>query len=298
MEKQQNNISQKLLAYREKIDEVDNKIIDLLNFRMKIVKAVGEHKSDIKDKFFIKSAREADMIKDLVVKADGAIPKSIIVEIWRKIITSANMLEQDIKIALYNPNKSLEYHHRIKEYYSNLVPIADHSSSTNVILEIEKNNAQIGVVSLNSKDNLDHWWINIANNQKGLKVFAKIPFVIDSQDSVQEVDDLFIMAIKDAEKSQQDKTLLVLEVPGDSSIYALQKLFDQNQFAANIIKNVKIKEIYNFTFYLVEVAGFYDQNDAEIESLKNSKLKPHIKVIGHYPVPIDLSCDDYKNIKE
>jgi chorismate mutase len=51
--------------FRSKIDVIDNKIINLLKSRMAIVARVAEFKKSNNYKFFIRSAREADMIKDL-----------------------------------------------------------------------------------------------------------------------------------------------------------------------------------------------------------------------------------------
>ncbi len=293
MENQHNkNISKELLKYRSQIDQIDNKIINLLSDRMKIVSKVGKHKENVQDKCFIRSNREADMIKDLVCKADKSIPKSVIVTIWRKVITSANVLEQDIAIGVHNPQKLLSYHHLIKEYYGDFMPITDYSSSNNVISEIEKNNLQLGIFSLPTNDckndDLDHWWINIANNQSDLKVFTKIPFIEYEEDENMIKDDLLVVAIKDAEKSQSDKTLLTIELNSETSSHSLQKIFAENNLEAKIIKSTKIREINNIAFYLVEVDGFYEQDDEKIKLLSSSKIKPHVKVIGNYPTPIKL----------
>lgn len=292
MENQQNNIAPTLLEYRSEIDRIDQKIIDLLNQRMNVVAKVGKYKEAIKDRLFIRSAREADMIKNLLKKADSSIPRSAIVAIWRKIIASANILEQDIKIAVQNPQRSPLYDHFIKEYYGDFIEVTDYASSTKIISEIENNSIQLGCFStinesLNN-DDLDHWWINIANNKKDLKVFAKIPFIEYEKDRNMIHDSLMVVAIKEPEQSTSDKTLLTIELEGESSQYGLQKALIDAGLDAKIIKNVKVKLIPNITFYLVEVDGFFLADDDKFKELAAAKIKPHIKVIGHYPTPIIL----------
>ena len=69
MENQHNkNSSTTLQDLRSEIDKIDNQMIELLGQRMAIVSRVGELKKNNNEKFFIKSNREADMIKDLIKK--------------------------------------------------------------------------------------------------------------------------------------------------------------------------------------------------------------------------------------
>lgn len=292
MENQHNNTDQTLAKYRAQIDEIDQKIIDLINQRMEIVIQVGKHKEETGQRFFIKSSREADMIKNLINKASDNIPKSAIVSIWRKIITSANILEQGLKIAVQNPEKMPYYDHIIKEYYADFIDVTDHTSSTKVISAIESNEVQLGIFSMNDNsksDDLDHWWINIANNKNNLRVFAKIPFVEYEIDRNMSQDSLVVVGIKDPEQSKSDKTLLTIELEGEASLHSLQRALNDCGFnSAKIIKNVKVKLIQNITFYLVEIDGFFLQNDPKVKELATNKIKPHVKVIGHYPTPILL----------
>lgn len=274
-----------LLQLRKSIDEIDNQIIDLLNARMKIILQVSDYKKSIKDKFFIKSAREADMIKSLVTKADEHFPKSTIVNIWRKIITSANVLEQNINIALHNPRQIAHYEYLVKEYYGDFVPIIHHDNATDVVIDLEKNLVQIGIFSLN-KDYNDHWWINLANDKSGIKVFAKIPFVCYQKDKNWQDTNLFAAAIKDAEKSQDDKTLITIEIENQISKTQIQNTLKELGLECQILKSEKLEQVNNITFYLLELSGFFEESDEKIKALVKTKIKPFVKIIGHYPTPI------------
>lgn len=279
------NNQNQLLQLRKSIDKIDNQIIDLLNERMKIILEVSEYKKSIKDKFFIKSAREADMVKSLIEKADSNFPKSTIVNIWRKIITSANVLEQNLTIAIHNPNQIANYEYLVKEYYGDFIPIINHDSATDVVIDLEKQTAQIGIFAL-SKNCEEHWWINLANSKSGIKVFAQIPFVQRKEDKNLQNDILFAAAIKDAEKSQNDKTLLTVEIENQISKAQIQNTFKELGLACEILKSVKLEQISNITFYLIELDGFFDEKDEKIQSLSKAKIKPFVKIIGHYPTPI------------
>ena len=85
MQNQKNNNSENSLTdLRFQIDNIDDQIINLLGERMGIVNQVGELKKNNNEKFFIRSNREADMIKDLLKKSKSNFPKTAIINIWRK----------------------------------------------------------------------------------------------------------------------------------------------------------------------------------------------------------------------
>ncbi|MSP33873.1 MAG: hypothetical protein EXR06_03095 [Rickettsiales bacterium] len=295
---QQNKNSQTSLSQcRREIDTLDSKILALFEERMKIVAKVRKIKQENGELFFIKSAREADMIKDLIAKADPILPKSMIINIWRKIITSSNMLEQTLCIAIHNPNKLSDYTYLVREYYSDFVPLITHDSVNNVVLEIEKNNAQIAIFNLprlGSENNIDDigedWWINLANNKAGLRVFAKIPFMQYSNPDKQsgKAIELVAMAIKKPEKSQEDCSLFCIEVSNTVSKSQLLAAMSNNKIEGKILKSTRLKQVDDILFFLVEAQGYFDENSEEIKKLSKSKINPFIKILGVYPSGISI----------
>ena len=293
MENQQNKTSEPaLLALRQEIDAIDNQIIDLLGKRMQVINRVGELKKSNNEKFFIRSNREADMIKDLIKKSNSAFPKSAIVSIWRKIIASANMHEQSLNIALHNPKNVSDYSYLLREYYYDAVPINSHDSTSNVVAELEKGSAQIAVFELprlnedhEKSEMTDNWWIGLANNKSGIKIFAKIPFV-ESNDHKQI--NLVALAIKPAERSQEDNSLLYVEAKKEVSRSQILSAFIEQDLKATILKSVKLPQVDDVIFYLVELEGFHSEEDLAIKNLSKSKHRPYVKVLGTYACPIKI----------
>ncbi len=282
MENQQNKkYLEELLGCRNKIDKIDEEILTLLQKRMQIVGEVREIKSQNGEDFFIKSAREADMIKALVSRYDGVLPKSTIIGIWRKIIVSANMMEQPLKIALHNPRKIADYNYILREYYADFVPIVNHDSVANTALDIEKKTAQIAAFALPKSDNdnsCENWWINLANNKSGIKVFAKIPFV-----SLEDAPNLALLAIKEQERSSADNSLFCIEVSTTISKSQLLAVLKEIGIDAKILKTTQLKAVNDLSFHLVEADGFYDEKSDEVLTLAKHKIRPFVKVLGVYP---------------
>lgn len=295
MENQQNKTCETaLLALRQEIDKVDNQIIQLLGDRMQIINRVGELKKNNEEKFFIRSSREADMIKNLIKISDSNFPKSAIVSIWRKIIAAANMHEQQIKIALHNPKNISDYSYLLREYYYAAVPIDCHDSATNIVTDLEKGVAQIGVFALpkekegqEKSDMSDNWWIGLANNKSGIKIFAKIPFV-ESQEEDGDKINLVAVAIKPAEKSQEDNTLLYVELKKETSRSQIMAALSELGLKATILKSTKLSQIDDVIFYLVELEGFHAETDEKIQILSKSKIRPYVKVLGSYALPVRI----------
>jgi chorismate mutase len=291
MEKQQNKSYEPALqAIRQDIDKIDEKIITLLEERMNVISKVASLKKNHQEKFFIRSARESDMIKNLT-KRVKIFPKSIIVDIWRKIITAANMCEQPLSIGIHNPKNISDYVYLTKEYYSDIVPILNFDSATNLVAAIEKNEVQIGIFSLpKENDEIQHkedfgenWWISLANNNIGLKVFTRIPFIENKKyDAI----NLVALAVKEPEKSMADSSLLYVELKSEFSKQQLVALLKVAGISVKVLKFVKLPQVEGMAFCLLEAEGFFLENDEVFKSLKKSELKPYIKVLGHYATAI------------
>lgn len=297
-ENQHNKNNKNLQDLRNEIDEIDHEIINLINRRMSIIPKVSEIKKNNNEKFFIKSSREADMIKNLVKKVENNSLKLAVINIWRKIITNANNCEQKLKIGIHNPLSLVEYEYLVREFFSQEISITNFDSATNLIAEIEKSTINIGVFLLpkfeNEFDKKDttqkNWWINISNNRVGLKIYAKIPFFeFTSKINDHKKNDqlqLVLSAIKEAEPSGSDNTILSIEVSNSVSKSEIFSLFTNNNFNLKLLSCVKNSQFIGISLYLVEINGFFTENDLRIKQLSQDKIKPFIKVLGNYPLPI------------
>ncbi len=267
--------------FRSKIDVIDDKIINLLKSRMAIVANVAEFKKSNGYKFFIRSAREADMIKDLQKKCDFSFPKSAIFDIWRKIIASSNFIEQKLKITIHNPKNIPDYFYLARQYYGDFFPINSNKSAKNIISQINKNQIQIAVFNLGQETKNQSWWSIIGNSKSEAKIFALIPKAT-SKEKIHTQNDLFLVASKEAEKSQQDNSLLTLKINKDIPQNKILSTIRKAKLQAKILDSNQDK---NDITYLIELNGFYTNRCKEIVALKsNFDLKAKIKIIGNYPV--------------
>ena len=287
----ENQQNKTLALFREQIDEIDLKILTLLKDRMAVIKNVGDLKKSYNEKFYIRSNREADMIKNLVNLAENKFPKSAIINIWRKIITTANMSEQELRIAIHNPKNISDYTYLIREYYNNDVPIINYDSANSVVSDLENNNAQIGIFALPSsndesdkkEDTKENWWISLANNRIGLKIFAKIPFVeFEQKDKNTNSIQLVATAIKEPEKSNSDNTIITIETSKEITKSAILSALKEVELDGKILKSAQIIQFDGIKFHLIELKGFYLENDEILKKFSQTKIKPYVKILGHF----------------
>lgn len=293
----ENQHNKNLQILRDEIDAIDKQIIELIKSRMLIIPRVSELKKNNNEKFYIKSAREADMIKNLVSKVEGNYLKQAVASIWRKIICVANMEEQVLKIGIHNPRSIADYEYLVKDHFLAQANIINFDSATNLIAEMQNGSINIGVFLLpgdnddfDKKDSFqENWWINMANNQIGLKIYCKIPFVEFSSNKKMSNISLVATAIKSPEQSMQDSTIICLEANSQFSKSQIIALFKDNNLNAKILKSVKIQQLLGIVFYLIELDGFYLEDNLILKKLSQSNIKPFIKVLGHFPTPIILN---------
>ena len=244
--KKNNIIDPKLLELRTQIDNIDSKIIDLLINRMQIVDKVALFKKSQDDLLYIKSNREADMIKDISNRLKDYYPKSHIISIWRKIIAASNLREQDIKIGLYNPNNITDYQYIINEYYSQEFIVKNYDDAQLMIKEIKDKNINIALISCNLDNN--DWWQYLAKSN--IKIFAKIPFQSNSDHK------LYCLAIKNVEPSKNDVTILSTKYNNDIDLCQIQKKISDLGYKLSIIAhNIQNKSL------LIEILGYLDDKD-------------------------------------
>src|SRR5260370_27561259 len=91
-----------LKGLRRRLDEIDDKLQDLLIDRAQIVSLVGASKKDGNRPAY-QPAREAEIIRRLVGRHRGAFPVATLVRMWRGMVAAAGPLQTPFLICLFAP---------------------------------------------------------------------------------------------------------------------------------------------------------------------------------------------------
>lgn len=274
-----------LKDFRAKIDAIDNQIIKLLSKRMEVVKEVAKFKRKNHYQFFIRFARESDMIKNLQKHCNFGLSKSAIFAIWRKIIASSNALEQELKIIIHNPHNIPDYRYLAEQYYGSFIAIDESKNAKNIISQINSNKVQIGIFAQKAHKNQSSWWIILANNKTETKIFGLIPPIKKAtKNTIYNQNNLYMVANKDAEKSTADNSLLTIKTDKKITQNKILSIIKKTNLRPKILDQTQESKDQKSIWYLIELKGFYTNSCKEIIALASyfdSKTK--IKIIGNYP---------------
>lgn len=135
-----------LRVLRNHIDNIDAKIISLLNDRIITAKKVASLKQRL-GKSVYSPEREAEILKKLSEKNNGEISKEALESIYREIMSASLGVNKSLKIAYMGPEASFSNLAALKRFGSQVEYLACENIS-DVFLEVERKNADFGVVPI------------------------------------------------------------------------------------------------------------------------------------------------------
>ncbi len=138
-----------LQPLRAKIDELDHRIVELLNARARIVVDIGKvkHKSGApiyapdREKIVLERIRKANQ------EVGGPLPNSCLEAIYRELMSGSFALERPLRIAFLGPQGSFSHLASMKKFGSSVehVPVVAIES---VFDEISREHADLGLVPI------------------------------------------------------------------------------------------------------------------------------------------------------
>jgi len=93
---------------RNKIDAIDNKILDLLKDRIDCAKSIGKLK-DASSRAKWDPKREREIFERLLKTNEGVFPERSLTSIFHEIITSCRLSQKQIEIAYLGPEATFSH---------------------------------------------------------------------------------------------------------------------------------------------------------------------------------------------
>lgn len=133
---------------RDKIDEIDDRLLKLLNRRAELAIQIGQEKSKSSGaSHFHVPHREREIIERLQSHNNGIFPNSSVEAVFREIFSATLALEKPLVIAYFGPETTFTHQAALKQFghsaVYNPLPTID-----SVFTEVEKDNADYGVVPI------------------------------------------------------------------------------------------------------------------------------------------------------
>ena len=161
---------------RKKIDEVDEKILDLLNQRAKAAVAIGKEKQKKRLKTHDR-LREEKILKELILENKGPLSKKMIIAVYREILSVCRGLQSSIKVAYLGPKASNAYL-AVRKRFGAAVGFIPVNTIFDVFREVEKDKAQFGLVPVeNSTEGIISYTLDMFFNSE-LKISGEVSLPI------------------------------------------------------------------------------------------------------------------------
>jgi chorismate mutase / prephenate dehydratase len=286
-----------LSAFRKQIDDIDDKLIELLIQRIGIVKQVGALKmANEPGKCPIRAGREADMVRRIMKKFEGtAFFPAAAGAIWRTLIGASTSAESQLTISVFAPGQNNDYYWLGREYFGAFNPSIKQPNVKRVIGDVMDGKASVGIIPMPHHTDTEHWWTNLMQPGKDMpRVFAQVPFIYpDSMDKDASIG--LAIACIEPEQTADDLTLVVMETDYNVSQHRLQTAFATAKMEARWITIATLTP--SSRHHLLEIRGFITPDHSGMKSLlaslgPSSVLQTHY--LGSYATPVLMSNSEKK----
>ncbi len=270
---------------RRRIDEIDDRLQDLLIERIEIVAHVGAHKRRNDGIAPHQPAREAEMLRRLVARNHGALPPATLVRMWRELLAATTRLQGAFTIACYAPPEAQGFWDLARDHYGSHTPMLPYSSTSQVIRAVTEGQAAIGVLPMPEEEEPDPWWRHLLSASENTPhVIARLPFGARGN---ARSDGTGALAIgRDAQRATgRDRTLLATENAPDISRGRVVSLLSGLGFECTFIASCEHAEAANT---LIEVDGCVPLADARLERFREQLGAALYRLLrfGGYAVPL------------
>lgn len=274
-----------LAALRAEIDRIDDSIHDLLMLRAGIVETLAA--SGAKRGTPFRPAREAQILRRLLARHRGRLPKATLVGIWRELLVGMTTIQAPFSVAVWSPAAGSGHVALAREQFGTAVPLRWMRSTAQVLRAVSLGEASVGVLPLPQDDpagdgSADPWWISLCRGEaSNLAVVARLPFVTLRPDGSPPAQSLVVAALT-PEPSGDDRSLIGFEGPADLSRAALTDLVAAAGFAPRSLVTRRVER--GPAACLAEVDGLVSSDDPRLAAIGGAGLARPV-VIGAWPVP-------------
>lgn len=277
-----------LAKLRRRIDEIDDRLQDLLIERLDIVSRVGAHKRNNGNVAAHQPAREAEIIRRLVSRNHGALPPATLVRMWRELLAATTRLQGAFTIAVYAPPEALGFWDLARDHYGSHTPMLAYRSTGQVIHAVTEGQAAVGVLPMPEEEDRDPWWRHLLSNHEDVPhVIARLPFGARGNARSNGADGLAI-GRGAQQPTGRDRTLFVTENAADISRGRMFSTLAGLGLACTFMASCEHTEGANT---LIEIDGFVEAADSRVERFR-AQLGPALYRLlrfGGYAVPLSAT---------
>lgn len=280
--------SETLDDLRRRIDAIDDGLHDLLMERAEVNRRIGAAKAKAGGGPAWRPGREASVLRRLIARHRGPLPRVALVRIWRELMTSFLRLQADFSVAVYAGNDADNGACRdiARDHFGSLTTIRSSESVRQVLSDVGEGRATIGVLPLPQPDDPQPWWpMLLSNDADTPRIIARLPFV--PGELTNSTTEAFVVGRGTPETGGRDRSLIVVELAEPVSRATLLRKIEAAGFKGTFLQH-GLSQGGDGSLNLIDVEGA--ASDAKLEKLAKGlgRHAVHVMTIGAYAVPLTL----------
>jgi chorismate mutase/prephenate dehydratase len=277
-----------LAELRRCLDEIDDKLHDLLIKRAEVVSVVAASKREGKLAAF-QPGREAQIIRRLVDRHSGDFPVATLVRMWREMLAATVQLQSMFAVAVFAPIESQGFWDLARDHYGSHTPMSAYHSIGQVIRAVTEGRASVGVLPMPQEGETDPWWRHLlSKDEDAPRVVARLPFGGRGNARTEGAGALAIGRGVQQETGQ-DRVLLAAESSTDISRGRILRTISSLGLVCTFFASY---EHADSAVNLIEIEGFVPIADPRLDSFRKQlggalhRLLP----FGGYAVPLSAAA--------
>lgn len=277
-----------LEALRREIDEIDDRLHDLVMRRAEIVQRVAAVKGVREQpKAVLRPGREAIILRRLMGRHRGILPRAVVARMWRELIAALCRIQGPLSLAVLAPEKSVGYCDMARRHYGSSAPMALYRSAGRALRAIGETPGTIGVLPMPQDGEDEPWWVQLALGESdGLRVIARLPFAPAGEGSFEPLAALAV-ANAEPEPSGADESLVAVQLAAQVSRARITEILRQCGLVVQGVAVHRGPGLPELQLYAAE--GFVAADDPRLtqtQELAQGAIG-HVKVLGAYALPIE-----------
>jgi chorismate mutase / prephenate dehydratase len=270
---------------RRRIDEIDDRVQDLLIERTRLVETVAETKR-LAGVPALRPAREAVVLRRLLARHGGRFPRPSLVRLWRELMAAQTGLQTGFAVAVYAPDSAAGagFWDIARDHFGSHTPTTAYQSTIQVIRAVVEGHATVGVLPMPQEGDRDAWWrLLVSGDPSTPRVVARLP--VAGRGNARGTGDALAIAPGVPEPSGADRSLIVLESRGEVSRTRLIGVFAAHGLPCTLFTGFELAP--GDALHLLDVGDFVAAQDPRLAAIaaQFGDAVQRILPIGAYPVP-------------
>jgi chorismate mutase len=277
-----------LEGLRRRLDDLDDRLHDLLIERAEVVGMVAAAKRDGRLAFY-HPGREAEILRRLAARRPGRFPLPTLVRMWREMLAATVRQQSPFSVAVFASDEAQGLWDLARDHYGSSTPMTVHRSASQVIRAVGEGVATVGVLPIPHPGDPDPWWRYLLSlDERTPRVLARLPF--GPRGNARGAGAL-VIGFAPPQETGEDRTLLAIETAPDISRARILALLAERHLACTLFAAC---EEARGALALIEIDGFVAVEDPRLAGFAALLGTPphHLRPLGVYAVPLAAAAPD------